>query len=153
MRIALIVSMIFGFILCMPARADYTPEEVATGLKWCKERTEINQITDNACAGYRAANAELRLTRAYANLRALLKKHREPDAVAHLLKVQRAWIAFREGSCESQEQGTLASSLFAGCMETMADERASDLEQSIQGLCEEYCPTESSESACKVCGA
>jgi uncharacterized protein YecT (DUF1311 family) len=152
MRIAtLVLGVIVGVALSDSAHANYTPEEIEEGLKSCETRTEFNQITDNACAGYRAAKAELRLTRAYHSYRAMLKVFGGPRDTEHLLKVQRAWIAYREASCESHEQGTMMAMLYASCMQVMADERAAALEGAIQAECDRSCEEGSDVKECRAC--
>jgi uncharacterized protein YecT (DUF1311 family) len=146
--------VLMGFLITVcasSALASYTPQEIEEGLAYCKQHPPGPQIEVNGCAEFRAANAELRLTRIYSALRSLLKKVGEPGAVAHLLKVQRAWIAFREASCESTDRGSMVPMLHSGCMESMADERSASLEDWLRAECERSCRPESDVAECKPC--
>jgi uncharacterized protein YecT (DUF1311 family) len=135
-----------------PAFANYSPKEIEDGLEQCQKEPPGPQVEINGCADLRAAKAELRLTNAYSTLHALLKKVGEPGDVAHLLKVQRAWIAFREASCESDDRGSMVALLYSGCMESMADNRAAALETWLLAVCERSCGPGSDVKECKPCG-
>jgi len=152
MRLFSLVFVAFlGSTFAGPALADYTPQEIEEGLAYCEKHPPGPQVEVNGCAGFRAAKAELRLTRVYTALRSLLKSAGEPGDASHLLKVQRAWIAFREASCESNDRGTMVALIYSGCMETMADERAASLEAWLRNECERSCASESDVEECKPC--
>jgi uncharacterized protein YecT (DUF1311 family) len=146
------VLVALSSVICAtPALANYTPQEIEEGVARCEKHPPGPQVEVNACAGLRAAKAELRLTRAYTELRALLKRTGEPGDADHLLRVQRAWIAFREVSCESRVKGTLSPLLHSGCMAAMADDRAADLEMALKDECDRSCFEGSGVMECKPC--
>jgi uncharacterized protein YecT (DUF1311 family) len=152
MRKVVITSWALVAIACAaPALSDYTPREIEAGLAECKKSPPVQQVDINGCAGYEAARAELRLTRAYRAIRALLKKVGDPGDAEHLLKVQRAWIAYRELACESRDRGTMAASEYAICMMSMAGARASDLKVELRNECDRSCGTDSRIKECAAC--
>jgi uncharacterized protein YecT (DUF1311 family) len=93
----------------------------------------------------------LQLTHAYHAYRALVKEFGNPGDAHHLLKVQRAWIAFRELRCESRDKGSMVASERHACMGSMAAERAKDLEVELQNKCDKNCWKESKAVACAAC--
>jgi len=143
---------LFVVLWAGPAPAEYTPREIEEGVARCEKSPPGPQVEVNACAGLQAAKAEQRLTRAYTGLRALLKRFGEPGDAEHLLKVQRAWIAFREASCESRDRGTMVSMVQSGCIGEMADDRAKDLEAWLAEECDRNCVTGTEIKECRACG-
>lgn len=135
-----------------PAFADYTPQQIEDGIESCKKSPQDTQLEINTCAGYRAAKAELLLNATYQDIRALLKKFGEPGDAEHLLKVQRAWISFRELACESRMQGSMSAMVYSGCMARHAEQRTRDLKEMVEGECERSCGGSREEAVCKPCG-
>ena len=135
----------------VPAFADYTPQEIEAGLAWCKKSPPVQQLDINGCYGFEAARAEQQLTHAYSALRALLKKVGDPGDADHLLKVQRAWITYRELACESRDKGSMVAGEHAICMMSMADTRASELKVKLQNECERSCGSSQNLKECAAC--
>lgn len=151
MKILATILVVVTSLVASPAFAGYTPQEIEDGIKACEKSEQNTQIEINACAGYGAAQAELLLNSAYQDIRALLKRFGEPGDAEHLLKVQRAWIAFRELACESRGQGSMSGMLYSGCMRHHAEARTRDLKEMIQAECERSCYGTSENAVCKPC--
>jgi uncharacterized protein YecT (DUF1311 family) len=99
----------------------------------------INQAVEGATADMFACNGEeldrqdARLNDAYKKLMSKLS----PDRKKALVKVQRAWIKFREANCDyyfDPDGGTAARLNASGCSLTMTATRAKDLEGMLESL-------------------
>jgi uncharacterized protein YecT (DUF1311 family) len=133
--------------------AAYTPQEIEAGLARCEKHPPGPQVEVNACAGYQAAKADLSLTDAYSRLREYLKKYGDPGDAEHLLKVQRAWIAYREATCqwESGDTGTMAAYSYSNCMREWANSRTFELTTALKVECEQHCQIATGADSCTFC--
>jgi len=86
----------------------------------------------NLCAEYHFVAEDLRLNELYGKARAKLLKG---TGMSLLVKSQRAWLSFRDATCEYQSQGyeggTLRASVALNCMNRLTVERSRQLEEHI----------------------
>jgi uncharacterized protein YecT (DUF1311 family) len=90
-------------------------------------QTEITQ-----CAGLSYQNADKKLNQVYKQLLPKLPKSRQQK----LISAQQAWIKFRDSSCEFErsafEGGSIAPSIYAGCLEGLTKQRTQQLQEYLK---------------------
>lgn len=84
------------------------------------------------CSGLSAQKADKKLNQVYKNLMPKLPKFRQQKLIA----AQQAWIKFRDRSCEFErsgfEGGSIAPSIYAGCVEQATLQRIEQLENYLK---------------------
>ncbi|HLO84286.1 MAG TPA: lysozyme inhibitor LprI family protein [Nostocaceae cyanobacterium] len=84
------------------------------------------------CAGLSLQNADKKLNQVYKQLLPKLPKSRQQK----LITAQQAWIKFRDSSCEFErsafEGGTIAPSIYAGCLEQLTKQRTQQLQEYLK---------------------
>lgn len=100
----------------------------------------MTQADMNICAGMSAAEADKALNVQYRKTRAAaaaFDQQMGPDAavsaVATLTAAQKAWIPYRDATCEIQRAlsggGSIEPTLVAGCLETETEKRTGELKE------------------------
>ncbi|MBD2204097.1 lysozyme inhibitor LprI family protein [Calothrix sp. FACHB-1219] len=86
------------------------------------------QVEINQCAGLSYQNADKKLNQVYKQLLPTLSSSRKQK----LITAQQAWIKFRDTSCEFErsqyEGGTIAPSIYLGCLERTTRQRTQQLQ-------------------------
>ncbi len=84
------------------------------------------QMEMNECAGQDFEAADKRLNRAYKKL----------EKSSELIAAEKAWIAFRDAECMYQakpyEGGSIQPTIYAGCLQSLTEDRIKQLEQAGQ---------------------
>ncbi|AFZ23768.1 hypothetical protein Cylst_1484 [Cylindrospermum stagnale PCC 7417] len=121
--------------LSIPAvtMANTTPKQLETQLAQrlnCDNAQTQREITQ--CADLSFKNADKKLNQVYKQLLPKLPKSRQQK----LITAQQAWLKFRDRNCEfvssEYEGGTLAPSIYAGCLEQVTKQRTQQLQEYIQ---------------------
>ncbi|MEH1865642.1 MAG: lysozyme inhibitor LprI family protein [Nostoc sp.] len=90
------------------------------------------QAAINECAKLSYQNADRKLNRAYQQLLPTLEKSRKQKLIA----AQLAWVKFRDTNCEFErskyEGGTIAPSIYAGCLENLTKLRTQELQEYLK---------------------
>ncbi|QKQ76886.1 lysozyme inhibitor LprI family protein [Nostoc sp. TCL240-02] len=90
------------------------------------------QAAINECAKSSYQNADKKLNRAYQQLLPTLEKSRKQKLIA----AQLAWVKFRDTNCEFErskyEGGSIAPSIYAGCLENLTKLRTQELQQYLK---------------------
>ncbi|BAZ30335.1 hypothetical protein NIES4074_27910 [Cylindrospermum sp. NIES-4074] len=88
---------------------------------------EINQ-----CADLSYRNADKKLNQVYRQLLPKLPKSRQQKLIA----AQQAWLKFRDSNCEFErsafEGGSIAPSIYAGCLEAATKQRTQQLQEYLK---------------------
>ncbi|BAY63363.1 hypothetical protein NIES22_34500 [Calothrix brevissima NIES-22] len=86
------------------------------------------QVEINQCAQLSYQNADKKLNQVYKKLLPTLSSSRKQK----LITAQQAWIKFRDTSCEFErsqyEGGTIAPSIYVGCLERITQQRTQQLQ-------------------------
>lgn len=92
----------------------------------CEAQT---QTAMNACTEANYAKADDYLNQVYQNVQGSLSQ----AAQAQLTEAERAWISFRDQSCEFErsqfEDGSVAPLVYYSCLEALTDQRTAELKQ------------------------
>ncbi|MBD2682147.1 MULTISPECIES: lysozyme inhibitor LprI family protein [Nostoc] len=90
------------------------------------------QVEINQCSNLSYQNADKKLNAAYQKLVPKLDRTRKQKLIA----AQQAWIKFRDASCEFErseyEGGTIAPSIYLGCLENLTKERTQQLQEYLK---------------------
>ncbi|MBH8564285.1 lysozyme inhibitor LprI family protein [Nostoc sp. CENA67] len=90
------------------------------------------QLEINRCAQLSYQNADQKLNKLYQQLLPKLSRSRKQKLIA----AQSAWIQFRDASCEFEkseyEGGTIAPSIYLGCLEKNTKQRTQELQGYLQ---------------------
>lgn len=107
----------------MARRTTLTTDEIRAEYKTGCESG--NTISMRICASFNALAADLELNDTYKSVLKTLDK----DARAKLLKAQRAWIVYRDATCdyESNRGGSADGLYFSSCKETLTRDRTKRL--------------------------
>jgi uncharacterized protein YecT (DUF1311 family) len=150
MNVSAIISILaLGVVMSAAARADYTDKDITDGLEQCKKSVPVNRIEVGFCEEMRRLDVERRLNSAYQKLIASFRERGEQSSIEHLRKAQRAWIKFREASCELDPKDG-SSPFDRDCMAAIAEDRILYFEGHISSFCENECSGEYKIPACKV---
>lgn len=86
----------------------------------------------NQCAQLSYQNADKKLNQVYKQLLPKLSGSRKQK----LITAQQAWIRFKDSSCEFErsgyEGGSIAPTIYFGCLETATNQRTKQLQEYIQ---------------------
>ncbi len=106
----------------------------------CSKQDTLPQMGLTWCAGQDFEKADAELNALWPKVRAALKEQDDelkdidpnyPGAEAALLKAQRAWIDYRDGSCElagfEARGGSMEPMLVAACLADMTQKRTDEL--------------------------
>jgi len=95
----------------------------------CNDMGNLNQAQMNQCAARFYQDADKKLNQVYQQIPAATR--------GQLTDTQLAWIKFRDGNCElarsAFEGGSIAPTIFYGCMENITEKRTADLTSYKQG--------------------
>jgi uncharacterized protein YecT (DUF1311 family) len=90
------------------------------------------QTAINECAKLSYQNADQKLNRVYQQLLPTLERSRKQKLIA----AQLAWIKFRDTNCEFErskyEGGSIASSIYSGCLENTTKLRTQELQEFLK---------------------
>ncbi|MEH2072028.1 MAG: lysozyme inhibitor LprI family protein [Nostoc sp.] len=90
------------------------------------------QAAINECSRLSYQNADKKLNAVYQQLLPKLDRTRKQKLIA----AQQAWIKFRDSSCEFEESqyegGTIAPTIYFGCLENTTKERTQQLQQYLK---------------------
>ncbi|MBW4426632.1 MAG: lysozyme inhibitor LprI family protein [Nostoc desertorum CM1-VF14] len=90
------------------------------------------QTAINQCANLSYQNADKKLNQVYQQLLPTLKTSRKQKLIA----AQLAWIKFRDTNCEFEkskyEGGSIASSVYSGCLENTTKLRTQELQEFLK---------------------
>ncbi|WP_138504827.1 lysozyme inhibitor LprI family protein [Nostoc sp. PA-18-2419] len=90
------------------------------------------QVAINECSRLSYQNADKKLNTVYQQLLPKLERNRKQKLIA----AQQAWIKFRDSSCEFEESqyegGTIAPTIYFGCLENTTKERTQQLQQYLK---------------------
>jgi uncharacterized protein YecT (DUF1311 family) len=90
------------------------------------------QIAINECTKLSYQNADKKLNQAYQQLVPTLERSRKQKLIA----AQAAWIKFRDASCEFErskyEGGSIAPSIYFGCLENTTKRRTQQLQEYLK---------------------
>lgn len=90
------------------------------------------QTAINECAKLSYQNADKKLNQAYQQLLPTLETSRKQKLIA----AQLAWIKFRDTNCEFErskyEGGSIASSVYSGCLENTTKLRTQELQEFLK---------------------
>jgi uncharacterized protein YecT (DUF1311 family) len=93
----------------------------------------MSQMEMNICAGDSSDAADIKLNKAYKQLKELIGKDR--PALQSLVKSERAWITYRDIQCEAEsagsEGGSIHSMELSGCVEEKTIARTKELKRMI----------------------
>lgn len=110
-----------------PSSVDPTHQQMLSGQLECK--SPQTQAAINACAGLSAEAADKQLNQVYQQLRSNLKGSQREKL---LIDAELAWIRFRDINCafekSSYEGGSIAPSVYYGCIEQITKQRIQKLE-------------------------
>lgn len=121
-------------------RENVSPAEVEKSLKeGCDSGITPEMIR---CGYYYQVGEDIKLNRAY---QALLKKLDNKAAKSKLVKAQRAWLLFRDATCEYESDGMSGGSgrhvLYNACLANMHHERTLKLKEYLEcDLSDAGCP-------------
>ena len=121
-------------------REKVSPAEVEKSLK---EGCDSGATFEMAkCGYYHQVGEDIKLNYAY---QALLKKLANTAAQSKLVKAQRAWLLFRDATCEYESDGMSGGTgrhvLYNGCLATMHHERTLKLNEYLKcDLSDAGCP-------------
>ena len=94
----------------------------------------------NICAEYHYVKSDLKLNQTYTSLLAKLKG--KPVATSQLVKAQRAWVTFRDLTCEFESNGWSGGSgrsmVVLTCKSVLTESRTKTLQEYLE--CTEGCP-------------
>lgn len=94
----------------------------------CSDRSALPQMALSECAARDAQFWDGLLNNAYQQVIAQLA----PDREENLREAQRAWVTFRDLTCEMEtaryEGGSIAPMIMQGCLARLTERRARDLE-------------------------
>lgn len=152
MKIAatILSTLALGVVVVPAAKADYTVEEIAQGVEQCKQSFPANRIEAGNCELLRRLDIEQRLNRTYQKVIASLRERDEQKSIDHLRKAQRAWVKFREASCEVDVNDG-SPPFDPECMANIAEDRILYLEGQLSGFCATQCAEGYKIPACKIC--
>ncbi|HEY9853961.1 MAG TPA: lysozyme inhibitor LprI family protein [Leptolyngbyaceae cyanobacterium] len=92
----------------------------------------MTQAEMNACAGIAYQNADRKLNQVYQQLLPKLSTSRKQK----LITAQRAWIRFRDSSCDFERSevagGSMEPMMYSNCMASVTEERIQDLERYLE---------------------
>ena len=90
------------------------------------------QLEINRCAQLSYQNADKKLNQVYQQLLPKLQRSRKQKLIA----AQLAWIKFRDASCEFErsqyEGGSIAPTIYFGCLEKTTIQRTQELQEYLQ---------------------
>ncbi|MCC5649613.1 lysozyme inhibitor LprI family protein [Nostoc sp. XA013] len=90
------------------------------------------QTAINECAKLSYQNADKKLNQVYQQLLPTLERSRKQKLIA----AQLAWIKFRDTNCEFErskyEGGSIASSIYSGCLENTTKLRTQELQEYLK---------------------
>ncbi|HLP88001.1 MAG TPA: lysozyme inhibitor LprI family protein [Nostocaceae cyanobacterium] len=122
----LVISSCVGVTLANPASSTFMMAQ-KPNCSNPQTQADINQ-----CAGLSYQNADKKLNQVYRQLLPKLPKARQNK----LISAQQAWIKFRDASCEFErsafEGGSIAPSIYAGCLEKLTKQRTQQLQEYLK---------------------
>jgi uncharacterized protein YecT (DUF1311 family) len=113
-----------------PATTANTPATVLTQRLNCNNAQTQREITQCADLSYR--NADKKLNQVYKQLLPKLSASRKQK----LINAQQAWLKFRDANCDFETSqyagGTIAGTIYAGCLETLTQQRTQQLQEYLK---------------------
>ncbi|MBZ8178896.1 lysozyme inhibitor LprI family protein [Oscillatoria salina] len=129
------MSKLFLAIATLSTLAISTTVTVAEGISVAQAPNCNNPQTQseiNQCAAIAYRNSDRRLNQVYQQLVPRLSSSRKQK----LIQAQRAWITFRDASCEFERSefqgGTIAPAIYNGCLADLTERRTQELEEYLQ---------------------
>lgn len=114
-------------------KANTTPKQPETQLAQrlnCDNAQTQREITQ--CADLSFKNADKKLNQVYKQLLPKLSGARRQK----LINAQQAWLKFRDTNCEFERSayqgGTIAPTIYAGCLEQITQQRTQQLQEYLQ---------------------
>ncbi|MDF2388411.1 lysozyme inhibitor LprI family protein [Nostoc ellipsosporum NOK] len=129
------------FILLFVSMASFSSLNIYTAIAASKmqlpQKLNCNnaqtQLEINRCAQLSYQNADQKLNKVYQQLLPKLSRSRKQKLIA----AQSAWIKFRDTSCEFEkseyEGGSVAPTIYFGCLEKNTKQRTQELQEYLQG--------------------
>jgi len=125
------------FILCFVLSVLMLSQVIADPTDPCENAMTTVEL--NNCAAKEYEVADKKLNSAYQELTALIKKQEEgAEWNAKLKTAQQLWIKFRDANCDYEIYisggGSAATMEHYGCLTTMTDQRAKDLQEMVRRI-------------------
>lgn len=129
----LTTTTLFSLVIASRTIGSATPDPAGVQVAQqpnCKNPQTQSAI--NACAGIEYQNAEKKMKQIYQQLLSKLPDDRK----RRLLLAQDAWVSFRAANCEFERSevagGTMAPSVYSGCMADLTQERTQRLQKYVK---------------------